>query len=111
MPRRARKKRVGTRLPAPSLPCTCAATLGGEMPAIRPGARGAPDMTYFEEIGGESRLAAIIDEFVERVFSDTMIGYLFARANKERVKRMEYEHAAQFLGAGIVYGGRPLRDA
>ena len=68
-------------------------------------------MSHFDEIGGEPALRLIIDDFVERVFADTMIGFLFARANKERVKRFEYEHAAQFLGAGVVYGGRDLADA
>ncbi|MET0343609.1 MAG: group 1 truncated hemoglobin [Polyangiales bacterium] len=68
-------------------------------------------MTLFDEIGGEPVLRAIIDDFVERVFRDTMIGFLFARASKERVKRFEYEHAAAFLGAGVAYGGRDLREA
>ena len=68
-------------------------------------------MSHFDEIGGEPALRLIIDDFVERVFSDTMIGFLFARANKERVKRFEYEHAAQFLGAGVAYGGRDLAEA
>ena len=62
-------------------------------------------MTYFEEIGGELALSALIDEFVERVCSDTMIGFLFGRVNRERLKRMEYEHAAQFLGAPVAYWG------
>nr|AIA17308.1 Bacterial-like globin [uncultured bacterium]AIA17497.1 Bacterial-like globin [uncultured bacterium] len=68
-------------------------------------------MTYFEELGGEAPLAAIIDEFVDRVFADTMIGFLFVRASKERVKRMEYEHAAAFLGAPVAYSGRAMADA
>jgi len=68
-------------------------------------------VAYFDEIGGEPALRAIIDEFVDRVFSDTMIGFLFARASKERVKRFEYEHAAAFLGAGTSYGGRDLGEA
>lgn len=68
-------------------------------------------MTYFEELGGEARLVAIIDEFVERLFADTMIGFLFARTSKERLKRLEYEHAASFLGANVTYTGRPLREA
>jgi hemoglobin len=67
-------------------------------------------MTYFEELGGEAPLAAIIEEFVNRVFADTMIGFLFARASKERVQRMEYEHAAAFLGAPVVYSGRDMAD-
>jgi hemoglobin len=68
-------------------------------------------MAYFDEIGGEIALRAIVDEFVERIFSDTMIGFLFARANKERIKRFEYEHAADFLGAGVTYQGRALAEA
>jgi hemoglobin len=68
-------------------------------------------MTYFEELGGEPTLRAVIDEFVDRVFSDTMIGFFFQRANRERTKRFEYEHAAAFLGAGVVYGGRDLAEA
>ncbi|MDB4987726.1 MAG: hypothetical protein JWN04_2904 [Myxococcaceae bacterium] len=66
-------------------------------------------MAYFDEIGGEIGLRAVIDEFVERVFADTMIGFLFARANKARIKRFEYDHAAVFLGAPLaVYAGQDL---
>jgi hemoglobin len=68
-------------------------------------------MAYFDEIGGEIALRSIIDEFVERVFADTMIGFLFARANKERIKRFEYEHAAAVLGAGVTYSGRDMAEA
>ncbi|MET0286954.1 MAG: group 1 truncated hemoglobin [Polyangiales bacterium] len=68
-------------------------------------------MTYFEQLGGEPVLRGIIDEFVDRIFADTMIGFFFQRANKERTKRFEYEHAAAFLGAAIAYGGRDLREA
>jgi hemoglobin len=68
-------------------------------------------MAYFDEMGGELALRAIIDDFVERVFADTMIGFLFARANKARIKQFEYEHAAAFLGAGTAYSGRDLAQA
>jgi hemoglobin len=68
-------------------------------------------LTYFEDIGGEFALSAIIDEFVERICSDTMIGFLFGQVNRTRLKRMEYEHAAQFLGAPVTYSGRDIREA
>jgi hemoglobin len=68
-------------------------------------------MTNFEQIGGESKLLVIIDEFVERVCRDTMIGFFFARVDRARLKRMEYEHAAAFLGADVPYTGRPLDAA
>jgi hemoglobin len=68
-------------------------------------------MTYFEELGGEAPLLAIIGEFVDRVCADTMIGFLFAGVDRQRLKRMEYEHAAAFLGAPVVYSGRPIYAA
>jgi hemoglobin len=68
-------------------------------------------MTYFEQIGGDLKLLAIIDDFVERVCADTMIGFFFSRVDRARLKRLEYEHAAHFLGADIAYTGRALNDA
>jgi hemoglobin len=68
-------------------------------------------LSYFEDIGGEFALSAIIDEFVERICSDTMIGFFFGQVNRTRLKRMEYEHAAQFLGAPLSYSGREMREA
>ena len=66
-------------------------------------------MTYFERIG-QDKLVAVIDDFIDRCFADTMIGFMFARAERDRIKRFEYQHAAQFLGANIAYEGRPLDE-
>jgi hemoglobin len=68
-------------------------------------------MSSFDQIGGEFRLRAIIDEFVERVCADTMIGFFFQRVDRARLKQLEYEHAARFLGADIPYTGRELSSA
>jgi hemoglobin len=67
--------------------------------------------TLFEQIGGEATLRRIIDRFVDRVFDDMMIGFMFRSADRQRVKDKEYEHAAALLGAGVRYTGRPLREA
>lgn len=67
--------------------------------------------SLFEQLGGEPVLRAIIDRFVDRVMADTMIGFFFARVNKERLKRLEYEFAAEHLGADVVYTGRSLQQA
>lgn len=69
------------------------------------------ERTAFERIGGEPALRVIIDDFVARVTSDVMIGFFFARVDRARLARMEYEHAAAHLGAGIAYTGRPLQAA
>ncbi|HEY6724192.1 MAG TPA: group 1 truncated hemoglobin [Polyangiaceae bacterium] len=67
--------------------------------------------SLFDQLGGEPVLRAIIDRFVDRVMADTMIGFFFARVNKDRLKQLEYEFAAQHLGANVVYSGRPLQQA
>ena len=67
--------------------------------------------TDFEIIGGEPVLRAIMNDFVDLVFDDAFIGFLFARADRERIKNKEYEHAARQLGASIEYTGRPMDKA
>lgn len=66
--------------------------------------------TLFAALGGEQELRSIVDRFVDRLFDDLMIGFLFRRASRERIKRFEYEHAAAFLGAGVDYTGRALDE-
>ena len=68
-------------------------------------------MSLFEQLGGEPTLRAIVDDFVDRCFDDMMIGFLFTRAERGRIKRLEYEHAAKHLGAPIEYSGRALDEA
>jgi len=67
--------------------------------------------TFFEELGGEPRLREIVDAFIERVFADRMIGFFFRNADKGRIKELEYQLTAEFLGAGVRYRGRPLDHA
>jgi hemoglobin len=64
--------------------------------------------SWFEQLGGEVRLRRIIGDFIDRVFADRMIGFFFRHADKQRIKEMEYQLAAQFLGGPLEYQGRPL---
>lgn len=68
-------------------------------------------MSLFDQLGGEPNLRAIVNDFVDRCFDDVMIGFMFARAERDRIKRFEYEHAASHLGGPVEYGGRPLDEA
>jgi hemoglobin len=70
-----------------------------------------PAVTQFEALGGEAALRAIIESFVDRIFDDVMIGYLFRAADRQRVKAKEFEFAARHLGAPVEYTGRPLEEA
>ncbi|MCC6874566.1 MAG: group 1 truncated hemoglobin [Sandaracinaceae bacterium] len=64
----------------------------------------------FERIG-EEKLRAIIHDFVERVFADVMIGFMFRNVSRERLEAMEYQHAAAHLGGPVRYEGRELKSA
>lgn len=66
--------------------------------------------TLYEELGGEARLRQIIDTFIDRVFEDRMIGFFFRNADKNRIKEMEFQLSARFLGADIEYQGKPLGE-
>ena len=68
-------------------------------------------MTLYDRIGGE-RLREVITEFYRRVFDDVMIGFMFARADRQRLIDKEWELVAALLGApGVKYTGKPMRDA
>jgi len=69
------------------------------------------EQALFDRLGGEAVLRPIIARFVDRLFDDLMIGYLFRAADRERVKAKEYEFAAQHLGGQVAYTGRPVREA
>jgi hemoglobin len=64
-----------------------------------------------DRIGGEQGLRAIISEFIDRVFDDIMIGFLFRSVNRRALKQLEYQHAAEHLGGPVQYRGRPLAEA
>ncbi|MDH5676870.1 MAG: group 1 truncated hemoglobin [Myxococcales bacterium] len=68
-------------------------------------------MSDFDELGGEPALRAIIDDFVDTVFDDPMIGFFFRGIDRRRIKELEYQHAAEHLGADVSYRGRPLGQA
>jgi hemoglobin len=70
-----------------------------------------PQASRFDALGGEAAVRAIIDHFVDRIFDDVMIGYLFRAADRSRVKAKEYEFAALHLGAQVAYSGRAIPEA
>ena len=53
-------------------------------------------LTPFEQLGGEAKLRAVVDTFIERVFADRMIGFFFRSADKARIKEMEYQVHRKF---------------
>jgi truncated hemoglobin YjbI len=67
--------------------------------------------SLYEQLGGESKLRAIIHDFVGRVFADTMIGFMFRKVDRARLEELETQQASLFLGGPLAYAGRPLDAA
>jgi len=67
-------------------------------------------LSLYDELGKE-RLQQVLDTFVDRLFDDLMIGFFFRKADRDRIKQMEFQFTARFLGADIEYEGRPLAEA
>ena len=65
----------------------------------------------FERLGGEWALRAVINDFVDEMMDDAMIGFFFRGVDRFRLRDKEYELSAVFLGAKIRYTGRGLRAA
>ncbi len=67
--------------------------------------------TPYGRLGAE-RLRVIIEDFVERVVTDPMIGFMFRDVDRVRLIELEFQMAARFLGATEVgYDGRNLAAA
>lgn len=64
----------------------------------------------FRRAGGEAAVRAVVERFVDRMFGDRIIGFLFAGKDRDRIVQHEYEHAARVLGAPVVYTGRPIPE-
>jgi hemoglobin len=70
--------------------------------------RDDPTATDFERLGGEAGVRALVDRFLDAVFSDEMIGFYFDRAPKARIRELEARFAMSHLGGPDTYDGRPL---
>ena len=60
---------------------------------------------------GETKLREVLTDFYGRVFGDVMIGFLFQGKDRQHLIEREYEFTANFLGGGVKYTGRAMREA
>ena len=65
-------------------------------------------VTDYERVGGHDGLRTLIERFVDWMFDDFIIGFLFMGRDRERIVRHEVEHASRVLGGPPAYTGRPL---
>lgn len=67
--------------------------------------------TAFDRLGGEWVLRGVINDFVDVMVQDPMIGFFFRGVDRHRLRDKEYEMTARFLGANVPYTGKGLREA
>ena len=66
--------------------------------------------THWQQLG-ETKLRAVVVDFIGRICADDMIGFFFNGVDRERLAEREFQFAARALGASIAYEGRPLAVA
>ena len=65
--------------------------------------------TALEQMGGQENLQRVVDDFVDRMVRDPMIGFHFRGVDVIRLKGFEAQFAAVVLGSGAPYEGRAVR--
>ena len=65
-------------------------------------------MSDYNTLGGEQGVRAVVSTFVERFFTDFIIGFMFEGRDKERIIEQETSLACAHLGGPQRYAGRPL---
>jgi hemoglobin len=64
----------------------------------------------YERIGGEAALAAVVDDFYDRVLADPELAGFFAGTGMPRLKGMQVAFFAAALGGPDEYRGRSMKD-
>lgn len=65
----------------------------------------------FEQLGGVEGVEHIVRVMYDRVLADPELSPYFAKANLERLRRMQFQLISAALGGPVVYAGQELRMA
>ena len=67
--------------------------------------------SIYDAIGGETALAAVVDDLYERVTGDPELAGFFAGTNMAKLKGRQVEFFAAALGGPHTYTGATMREA
>src|SRR5215472_7242639 len=68
-------------------------------------------MSLYDQIGGETKVRAVLRSLYDKLFEDPMVGFLFAGKDKQRIVEQQVAFTCGFLGGPQGYTGRPLPEA
>jgi hemoglobin len=67
--------------------------------------------SLFERIGGEAKLHATVDEFVNIILADERINFTFANTDLKKFNRLLFEQLCAITQGPCKYTGRDMRTA
>ena len=86
-----------------SLPVVALLAMAGSALAAEP--------TLFERIGGEAKLRAVVDDFMDVMESDDRINFTFAETDLAKFKQLLYEQICELTHGPCRYSGRDMRTS
>ncbi len=69
------------------------------------------NMTLFEKLGGQSAIAAVVDNFYERMMKDDLVNSFFANTDMEKQRRHQTSFISFALGGPNQYTGKSMAKA
>src|SRR5437588_12118902 len=67
--------------------------------------------TLYERLGGMDSIAAVVEDFRDRVAKDDRINQKFAKTDLVRLRRMLIDKVCEAAGGPCTYTGRSMKDA
>jgi hemoglobin len=69
--------------------------------------------SLYERLGGYDAIAAVVDELLQRLFSDPQVGLYWKGRNndsKKRDRQLLVDYLCQIAGGPVVYTGRDMKS-
>ena len=67
--------------------------------------------TLFEQLGGEAKLKATVDEFTNILLTDERTNFTFAESDIDKFKKLLYEQFCMLSGGPCKYTGRDMHES
>ena len=87
------------------------AALGGAFLAGSAGSSALAAGSLYEQIGGESKMRAVVDEFVTVMEQDERINFTFANTDLNKFKQLLFEQLCNITGGPCQYTGRNMKES
>ena len=67
--------------------------------------------TLYEQMGGESKVRAVAEEFTNTILADERINFTFANTDLAKFKQLIFEQFCNLTGGPCKYTGRTMKES